>query len=305
MISTRLKKFYKKKGRKLHFDAKEPVGFDKNKVECFNCYNTRHFAREYRSKGNQESRKRDAGNVGHKARDNERIPSKQDESKAMVTIDGKGFGMEGVLSYENEVLESVFDSRPSNIEDSHMNDRFAKLKGMHTVPPLMTGIYITPVSDFGIDESKFTYGPKQSKNGESDAKTSDLASCYSNSSVKTLESMPKPVESEPKVDNPHQTLKGKGIVDSGCSRHMTRNKAYLVDYQDFSGGPVAFRGSKGQITETECLVLSPDFKFLDENQVLLRVPRQNNMYSFNLENIVSSGGLSCLITKAIVDESNK
>nr|GFA13787.1 ribonuclease H-like domain-containing protein [Tanacetum cinerariifolium] len=49
-------------------------------------------------------------------------------------------------------------------------------------------------------------------------------------------------------DNPHQTLKGKGIVESGCSRHMTRNKAYLVKYQDFNGGPVAFGGSKGQIT---------------------------------------------------------
>nr|GFC00464.1 ribonuclease H-like domain-containing protein [Tanacetum cinerariifolium]GFC00490.1 ribonuclease H-like domain-containing protein [Tanacetum cinerariifolium] len=49
-------------------------------------------------------------------------------------------------------------------------------------------------------------------------------------------------------DNPHQTLKGKGIVDSGCSRRMTGNKAYLVDYQNFNGGPVAFGGSKGQIT---------------------------------------------------------
>nr|GFB97623.1 hypothetical protein [Tanacetum cinerariifolium] len=44
-------------------------------------------------------------------------------------------------------------------------------------------------------------------------------------------------------DNPQQTLKGKGIVDSGCSRYMTGNKAYLVKYQDFNGGPVAFGGS--------------------------------------------------------------
>ncbi|GJW54485.1 hypothetical protein Tco_0098570 [Tanacetum coccineum] len=32
------------------------------------------------------------------------------------------------------------------------------------------------------------------------------------------------------IDDPHKALKNKGIVDSGCSRHMTRNKAYLVDY---------------------------------------------------------------------------
>ncbi|GJT04250.1 putative ribonuclease H-like domain-containing protein [Tanacetum coccineum] len=63
--------------------------------------------------------------------------------------------------------------------------------------------------------------------------------------------------------------------------------------------------NKVLFTYTECLVLSPDFKLPDENQVLLRVPRQNNMYSFNLENIVPSGGLACLIAKATVDESNK
>nr|GFB60748.1 ribonuclease H-like domain-containing protein [Tanacetum cinerariifolium] len=49
-------------------------------------------------------------------------------------------------------------------------------------------------------------------------------------------------------DNLHQTLKEKGIVDSGCSRHMTRNKAYLVHYQDLNGNSVAFGGSNGQIT---------------------------------------------------------
>ncbi|GJW33129.1 putative ribonuclease H-like domain-containing protein [Tanacetum coccineum] len=69
---------------------------------------------------------------------------------------------------------------------------------MH-VPPPMTGIYMPPKYDFGIDESKFTYGPKQSKTSESDAKTSDFASCESNSSVETLESVPKLAVNEPKA----------------------------------------------------------------------------------------------------------
>ncbi|GKF25260.1 hypothetical protein Tco_0081154 [Tanacetum coccineum] len=41
------------------------------------------------------------------------------------------------------------------------------------------------------------------------------------------------------ADYPQRTLKNKGIVDSGCSRHMTENKAYLAEYQDYNGGPVA------------------------------------------------------------------
>nr|GEY79319.1 putative cytochrome P450, reverse transcriptase, RNA-dependent DNA polymerase [Tanacetum cinerariifolium] len=57
-------------------------------------------------------------------------------------------------------------------------------------------------------------------------------------------------------------------------------------------------------TDTECLVLSPDFKLPDENQVLLRVPRENNTYNVNLKNIVPSGDLSCLFGKATIDESN-
>ncbi|GKE92570.1 ribonuclease H-like domain-containing protein, partial [Tanacetum coccineum] len=51
-----------------------------------------------------------------------------------------------------------------------------------------------------------------------------------------------------KNDNPQRALKNKGIVDSGCSRYMTGNKAYLAEYQDYNGGPVAFGGSKGYIT---------------------------------------------------------
>nr|GEV13478.1 putative ribonuclease H-like domain-containing protein [Tanacetum cinerariifolium] len=57
-------------------------------------------------------------------------------------------------------------------------------------------------------------------------------------------------------------------------------------------------------TDTECLILSPEFKLPDENQVLLRVPRENNMYNVDLKNIVLSGDLTCLLEKATLDESN-
>nr|GEZ59952.1 ribonuclease H-like domain-containing protein [Tanacetum cinerariifolium] len=57
-------------------------------------------------------------------------------------------------------------------------------------------------------------------------------------------------------------------------------------------------------TDTECLILSPEFKLSDENQVLLRVLRENNIYNVNLNNIIPSGDLTCLFPKATLDEPN-
>nr|GEZ69028.1 ribonuclease H-like domain-containing protein [Tanacetum cinerariifolium] len=50
-------------------------------------------------------------------------------------------------------------------------------------------------------------------------------------------------------------------------------------------------------------VLSPDFKLTDESQVLLKVPRKNNMYSVDIKNILLKESLTCLVAKATLDES--
>ncbi|GKA20055.1 putative ribonuclease H-like domain-containing protein [Tanacetum coccineum] len=55
--------------------------------------------------------------------------------------------------------------------------------------------------------------------------------------------------------------------------------------------------------DNECIVLSPNFKLIDESQVLLRVPRKNNMYSVDLKNIVPKGGFTCFFAKATSNES--
>ncbi|GKE97054.1 hypothetical protein Tco_1581909 [Tanacetum coccineum] len=49
--------------------------------------------------------------------------------------------------------------------------------------------------------------------------------------------------------NPHQKeYKKKGVIDSGCSRHMTGNKCYLTEYEDYDGGFVSFGDGKGRIS---------------------------------------------------------
>ncbi|GKD88391.1 hypothetical protein Tco_1363898, partial [Tanacetum coccineum] len=43
--------------------------------------------------------------------------------------------------------------------------------------------------------------------------------------------------------NPHQDLQEKGVIDSGCSRHITGNMSYLIDFEEIDGGYVAFGGN--------------------------------------------------------------
>ncbi|GJS27478.1 ribonuclease H-like domain-containing protein [Tanacetum coccineum] len=51
-----------------------------------------------------------------------------------------------------------------------------------------------------------------------------------------------------KKGNPQQKeYKEKGVIDSRCSRHMTGNKCYLTEYEDYDGGFVSFRDGKGRI----------------------------------------------------------
>nr|GEX03178.1 ribonuclease H-like domain-containing protein [Tanacetum cinerariifolium] len=57
-------------------------------------------------------------------------------------------------------------------------------------------------------------------------------------------------------------------------------------------------------TDTECIVLSSNFKLPDENHVLLRILIENNRYNVDLKNIVPSGDLTCLFKKTTLDESN-
>ncbi|GJV25077.1 hypothetical protein Tco_1377772 [Tanacetum coccineum] len=91
-------------------------------------------------------------------------------------------------------------------------------------------VYTTKVKEVSTVEEKWVIAVKSS------------ASCNGENLDTTKISSPNT------IDNPHRTLKNKGIIDSGCSRHMTGNKAYLADYQDINGGPVAFGGSRGYIT---------------------------------------------------------
>nr|GEX52940.1 putative ribonuclease H-like domain-containing protein [Tanacetum cinerariifolium] len=97
---------------------------------------------------------------------------------------------------------------------------------------------------------------------------------------------------------------GKGKIMSG---KLDFDDVYFVKelkFNLFSVSQMCDKKNSVLFTDTECLVLSPDFKLPDESQVLLRVLRKNNMYNVNLKNIVPSRDLNCLFAKATIDKSN-
>nr|GEZ27217.1 putative ribonuclease H-like domain-containing protein [Tanacetum cinerariifolium] len=99
-------------------------------------------------------------------------------------------------------------------------------------------------------------------------------------------------------------ISGKGKIKTG---KLYFEDVYFVKelkFNLFSVSQMCDKKNKVLFTDTECLVLSPDFKLPNESQVLLRVPRENNMYNVNLKDIVPSGDLTCLFAKATIDESN-
>nr|GEY18379.1 xylulose kinase-1 [Tanacetum cinerariifolium] len=162
-------------------------------MHSFFANQSRHFARDCRAKWNQDSRRRDGGYNRNKARDNSRRPASQGDSKALVTIDGEVVDSSGHIEEDTQNFammaysfsnsgsnnESVFMNKEYDLENTLVNDRYAK--GMHTVPLPMIRNYMPSRPVVEIDYSKFTYGPKQTSADESDSKPVEYASSDSDS----------------------------------------------------------------------------------------------------------------------------
>ncbi|GKE71301.1 ribonuclease H-like domain-containing protein, partial [Tanacetum coccineum] len=85
LLSMRTRWFFQKTSRKITINGSDTAGYDKSKVECFNCHKMGHFAREYRGPRNQDSRNRNQDSSKRT------VNVEETSSKDMVAIDEAGF----------------------------------------------------------------------------------------------------------------------------------------------------------------------------------------------------------------------
>ncbi|GJS40827.1 ribonuclease H-like domain-containing protein [Tanacetum coccineum] len=92
-------------------------------------------------------------------------------------------------------------------------------------------------------------------------------------------------------------ITGKGTLKTG---KLDFEDVYFVkelQFNLFSVSQMCDKKNSVLFTDTGCFVLSPDFKLADESQVLLKVPRKNNMYNVDIKNIVPKESLTYLVQR--------
>ncbi|GJV48912.1 putative ribonuclease H-like domain-containing protein [Tanacetum coccineum] len=282
MISMRMKKFYKKTRRKLQFEiqrnAEDSKTLDDYVREGCRLDQTTKIRRRLCFDGLQQLRIRHRG------------------------IEIKAY-TQGLKKVEAQLVAHQQEAQKEK------EDLKAKVEKWHNSSKNLGKLLTTQMS--ANDKFRLGYGDHR-YDGILDKENASLNKCFYDKS--------KAHDRNNACLAEYQDFNGGPVAFGGSKGYITgkgKIKTGKLDFEDvcfvkelqhfnlFSVSQMCDKKNKVLFTDSECLVLSPEFKLPDANQVLLRIPRQNNMYSFNLENIVPSGGLACLIAKATIDESNK
>nr|GEX08933.1 ribonuclease H-like domain-containing protein [Tanacetum cinerariifolium] len=297
MLTMRARRFLQKTGRNLGVNGKAAIGFEMSKVECYNCHRRGHFAMECRSP--RDNKNKDTPRIA--------IPVKANEEPT---------------NYALMAYASLGSSSSSGSDNEPSKDMSKTLR-----------------PDASIIED-WTFDSEDETEIESVPKPKKLSFVPTFEHVNTPRTSVKEVEHTKEAENlrtDNQKTRGhmnrwhskacfvyfkeiyKGYVafggnlKSGKITCKGKIKIGKLDFDDvyfvkelkfnlFSVTQMCDKKNNVLFTDTECVVLSSNYKLPNENYVLLRVPRENKMYNVDLKNVVPSGDLTCLFAKATLDE---
>nr|GEY96678.1 ribonuclease H-like domain-containing protein [Tanacetum cinerariifolium] len=289
MLTMRARKFLQKTGRNLAVNGPTSMGFD--------------MAKSYQA---EEEPQTLHSWLSHPRPQLHLLTVSQTSDKAGLGYNSKVF-TQAMFDCDNYYsFESDNDSWPP----SNLYDRFVPSNGYHFVPPLMSGTFMPPKPDLVFhtppsDENEHL-AFNVTKDVPSFAQSPELVKSPRHSGL--ISPLLSPSKSQPVLTTAARTVSAvkpkfsktrPNIVPYAMSKSkspLRRNMSYLSDFEELNGRYVSFGGNPkgGKITG----------KASDASQVLLRVPRENNMYNVNLKNIIPFGDLTCLFAKATLDESN-
>nr|GEV60720.1 putative ribonuclease H-like domain-containing protein [Tanacetum cinerariifolium] len=232
---------------------------------------------------------------------------------------------------DNSKTDLGYDSQGFDILvlENHVTKKYNTCEGYHAVLPPYTGNFMPPKPDlvFANEHVVIESVTSLPDIAKSEVKTSEIT--LHNVSALIIEDWVSDSKDEDEIETESNKIKPsfanvkfiktikhvkslrKSVKKEENNRQTKYPRKNSQNPREFDGGFIALEEALKELkymqrvlfTKIECLVLSPDFKLLDENQVLLKVPRNNNMYSFDLQNVAPSGGLTCLFVKATIDES--
>nr|GEX15459.1 copia protein [Tanacetum cinerariifolium] len=240
LLSMKADRYWKKTRKKISIQGTDVAGFDKSKVECFNCHKMGQFTRECRAPRNQDRGRRENFKQGSKEASTEFALMAKSSSDTEVTS----------IKYAEMYRKT---SKSSNVRGNQRN--WTNLKSQQ----LGNTSYLSDYEPY--DGGYVSFGQGGCK------------------------------------------ITGKGTIKTG--KLEFENVYFVKDlkYNLFSVSQISDNKNNVLFTDSECIVLGRDFKLRDDTNELLRTPRQYNMYSIDLNNIVPHKDLTCLVAKASADES--
>nr|GEU32837.1 hypothetical protein [Tanacetum cinerariifolium] len=297
ILTMRAWRFLKNTRRKFSMNGNETIGFDKSKVECYNCYKRGHFARECRAPRSQDTK--------HKENTRRTVPVETPTSVALVSCDYLG-------GYDWS----------DQAEDDLTNFALMAYSFISTKFEVSTD---SNCSSSCLENTKIL--KEQNKQLLKDLRTSKINAITYKTGLESIEArliVYKKNESIYEEDIKFLKRLGYNAVPPPYTINFSPPKPTLSGLEEFMNKPIVIEpAAKKPAVETSeakaskskpkviMMKLIDDMLLLEVTpqsrekhwQVLLRVPRKNNMYSVDLKNIIPKEGLSSLFAKATSNES--